>query len=104
MERMKEKIATLAPGRLAGLLSQGLCGHHPLFERDSILEAFEIPDAPVAREDAGDVGRALLSICREPLPVARGTIAALSDSARVSLIRLYFRLLARAEEERASLQ
>jgi hypothetical protein len=103
MERTKDKIATLAPGRLAGLLSQGLCGHHPLFERDSILAAFELPDAPVAREDANEVGQALLAICRDPFPVARGTIAQLSDSARISLIRLYFRLLDRAEEERASL-
>ncbi len=67
MERAREKIATLAPGRLCGLLTQGLRGHHPLFERDSILAAFALPDAPVAREDAN------------------------------------FRLLDRAEEERASL-
>ncbi|HEX9243736.1 MAG TPA: hypothetical protein VF875_14925 [Anaeromyxobacter sp.] len=103
MERAREKIATLAPGRLGGLLSQGLRGHHPLFERDSILAAFALPDAPVAREDANEVGHALLAICRDPLRVARGTIAQLSDSARISLIRLYFRLLDRAEEERASL-
>jgi hypothetical protein len=103
MERVKEKIATLAPGRLAGLLSQGLRGHHPLFERDSILAAFALPDSPVAREDANEVGHALLAICRDPFPVARGAIAQLSDSARISLIRLYFRLLDRAEEERAAL-
>ncbi len=102
MEKAKEKIATLAPGRLAGLLSQGLRGHHPLFERASILAAFELPDAPVAREDATEVGHALLAICRDPLPVARGTVAALTDSARASLIRLYFRLLDRAGEERAT--
>ena len=103
MERTKEKIATLAPGRLAGLLSQGLRGHHPLFERDAILAAFELPDVPVAREDANEVGHALLTICKEPLPVARSAVAALSESARCSLIRLYFRLLDRAEEERHSL-
>jgi hypothetical protein len=102
MEKEKEKIATLAPGRLAGLLSQGLRGHHPLFERDAILAAFELPDAPVAREDANEVGHALLTICKEPLPVARCAVAALSDSARFSLIRLYFRLLDRAEEERSA--
>jgi hypothetical protein len=103
MEKAREKVSTLAPGRLAGLLSQGLCGHHPLFERDSILAAFEVPDAPVAREDASEVGQALLAICRDPFPVALGTVAQLSDSARTSLIRLYFRLLDRAGEERASL-
>lgn len=102
MEREKEKIATLAPGRLAALLSQGLRGHHPLFERDAILAAFELPDAPVAREDANEVGHALLTICKEPLPVARSAVAGLTDSARFSLIRLYFRLLDRAEEERAA--
>ncbi len=102
MEKAKEKVATLAPGRLAALLSQGLRGHHPLFEREAILAAFALPDAPVAREDANEVGHALLTICREPLPAARSAVAALSDSARVSLIRLYFRLLDRAEEERAA--
>ncbi len=100
----KEKLATLAPGRLSLLLSLGLNGHHPLFEREAILEAFELPDAPVAREDANEVGQVLLTICKEPLPVARGAIATLSDSARLALIRLYFRLLDRAEEERRSLQ
>jgi hypothetical protein len=98
----KEKLATLAPGRLSSLLSQGLRGHHPLFEREAILAAFELPDAPVARADANEVGHVLLTICKEPLGVARGAIAGLSDSARLSLIRLYFRLLDRAEEERQS--
>ncbi len=98
-----EDLATLAPGRLSALLSQGLRGHHPLFEHDAIVAAFERPDAPVAREDADEVGQVLLTICKEPLAIARGAIATLSDSARVSLIRLYFRLLDRAEEERRSL-
>ncbi len=102
MERQRDRLVTLAPGRLSGLLAQGLRGHHPLFERDAILAAFELPDAPVAREDAGEVGHALLVICREPLPVARSAVAALSGSARTSLIRLYFRLLDRAEEERSA--
>jgi hypothetical protein len=100
----KEKLSALAPGRLGELLSQGLRGHHPLFDREAILSAFALPDAPVAREDADEVGEALLTICKEPLAVARGAIATLSDSARLSLIRLYFRLLDRAEEERNSLQ
>jgi hypothetical protein len=100
----KERLAALAPGRLAALLSQGLRGHHPLFERDAIIAAFDVPDAPVAREDANEVGQVLLTICKEPLDVARGAVATLSDAARVSLIRLYFRLLDRAEEERRSLQ
>jgi hypothetical protein len=96
----KEKLATLAPGRLSRLLDEGLRGHHLLFERAAILAAFEAPDAPVAREDANAVGEALLTICREPLGVARATVQTLSESARVSLIRLYFRLLDRANEER----
>ncbi len=100
MLREKEKLAMLAPERLAALLSQGLRGHHPLFERDAILAAFELPDTPVAREDANEVGQALLTICKEPLAVACGAVRDLSTSARISLIRLYFRLLDRAEEER----
>lgn len=100
----KDNLATLAPGRLSALLSQGLRGHHPLFDREEILAAFDSPDAPVAREDADDVGQALLTICKEPLEVARVSIATLSDAARLSLIRLYFRLLDRAEEERHSVQ
>jgi hypothetical protein len=101
-EKQKEKIATLAPGRLGPLLSQGLRGHHPLFDHDAILAAFTLPDDPVAREDANEVGNALLTICKEPLPVARAAVANLGASARASLIRLYFRLLDRAEEERAA--
>ena len=99
MERQKDKLVTLAPGRLSGLLAQGLRGHHPLFERAAILEAFDAPDAPMAREDANAVGRALLTICKEPLDVARAEVAALTGSARLSLVRLYFRLLDRAQEE-----
>lgn len=96
---MVEKLATLAPGRLSGLLAQGLRGHHLLFERAAILAAFEAPDAPVAPEDANAVGQALLTICREPLRAARAAVDTLPERARVSLIRLYFRLLDRANEE-----
>ena len=96
-----EKAVTLAPGRLEKLLSHGLNGHHPLFSSDEIRSAFEAPDCPVSVEDANEVGAALLSMCREPVPVARGTVDTMSPRARVSLIRLYFRLLDRAHEERA---
>ncbi len=99
MERQRDKLVTLAPGRLSGLLAEGLRGHHPLFERAAILEAFATPDVPMAREDASAVGRALLTICKEPLDVARAEVAALPDTARLSLVRLYFRLLDRAGEE-----
>jgi hypothetical protein len=103
MEKAKEKLAELGPGRLASLLSEGLRGHHPLFDRDAILAAFALPDAPVAREDADEVGQALLTICKDPLPLARSAVAELTEPARHSLIRLYFRLLDRAEEERSAL-
>lgn len=95
-----EKIATLAPGRLNRLLVHGLNGHHPLFSADEIRTAFEVPDCPVSIEDASEVGSALLSICREPMPVARGAVDTMTPRARISLIRLYFRLLDRANEER----
>jgi hypothetical protein len=97
-----EKIATLAPGRLNKLLDHGLNGHHPLFSADEIRVAFEAPDSPVSIEDANEVGAALLTMCREPVPVARGTVDTMTPRARISLIRLYFRLLDRAHEERAS--
>jgi hypothetical protein len=99
MHDQKEKLATLAPGRLSALLSQGLRGHHPLFDRDAILAAFDGPDESVPREDADAVGQALLTICKEPLEIARGAVATLPPSARLALIRLYFRLLQRAQEE-----
>jgi hypothetical protein len=99
MDSRKEKLVTLAPGRLSGLLAQGLRGHHPLFERAVILEAFAAPDAPMARNDANAVGHALMTICKEPLDVARAEVAKLEGSARASLVRLYFRLLDRAQEE-----
>jgi hypothetical protein len=97
-----EKIATLAPGRLNKLLVHGLNGHHPLFNADEIRVAFEAPDSPVSIEDANEVGAALLSMCRESVPVARGAVDTMTPRARISLIRLYFRLLDRAHEERAS--
>ncbi len=95
-----EKLATLAPGRLSRLLAEGLRGHHPLFDRAAILAAFEAPDVPVAPGDAHAVGHVLLAVCKEPLDVARAAVETLPESARTSLIRLYFRLLDRAGEER----
>jgi hypothetical protein len=79
---------------------EGLRGHHPLFDPEHIREAFAIADRAIAREDADDVGEVLLSICRDPLDVARIAVDGLAPEARLSLIRLYFRLLDRAEQER----
>ncbi len=97
-----EKLSTLAPGRLSSLLVQGLRGHHALFDADAIRQAFEATeeDSAVAREDADEVGQALLSICRDSPRVARGAVEALSPQARTALIRLYFRLLDRAHTEK----
>ncbi len=95
-----DKPIAFAPGRLGQLVSQGLRGHHPLFDEASIRSAFAEEDRPVSREDAGEVGAALLALCRDPAHVARGAVATLSSRARLSLIRLYFRLLDRAQEER----
>jgi hypothetical protein len=97
---MVEKLATLAPGRLSGVLMEGLRGHHPLFDPEEIRAAFAAPDEQVTAGDATEVGQALLAICRDPIHVARGAVDGLSGQARVALIRLYFRLLDRAEEER----
>jgi hypothetical protein len=55
----------------------------------------------VSIEDANEVGAALLTMCREPVTVARGTVDTMTPRARISLIRLYFRLLDRAHEEKA---
>ena len=95
-----DHIGSLAPGRLSERLREGLRGHHLLFEAEAIREAFAQPDRALSTEDADEVGRVLLAICKEPLPVARHAVDGLEAQARVSLIRLYFRLLQRAEEER----
>lgn len=95
---MIEKLATLASGRLSAILSEGLCGHHPLFDPDAIRAAFDAPAEVVDRDDALAIGKVLLSICREPLATARGAVDALDPQARDALIRLYFRLLDRARE------
>jgi len=95
-----EKLENLGPGRLAVRLEEGLRGHHPLFEAGEIRQAFEAEDRPVTRADAGAVGDALLAICGSPLPAARGVVDGLAPRARLALIRLYFRLLDRAQEDR----
>jgi hypothetical protein len=93
-----EKHEMLAPGRLGPLVAEGLRGHHPLFDPAALREALAGPDEPVAREDADEVGRALLSICRDPPDEARLALAALSPRAHAALIRLYFRIVERAQE------
>jgi hypothetical protein len=99
MEKL-EKFETIAPGRLSVILAEGLRGHHPLFEPEEIREAFVLPDGPLTPVDADQVGQALLAIAREPAHAARGAIDALPQISRVALIRVYFRLLERAELER----
>jgi hypothetical protein len=95
----REKLVDLAPGRLSALVTHGLRGHHLLFDHSLILEAFAAPDASVAPEDADAVGAVLLTISQSPLGVARHAVAALPHRARLSLVRLYFRILDRAQEE-----
>lgn len=97
---MEAKLASSAPGRLSVILSEGLRGHHPLFEPEEIRAAFQVPDRPLNALDADEVGQVLLAIAREPAHAARGVIDALSPPSRVALIRVYFRLLERAEQER----
>ena len=62
--------------------------------------AFEVPDRPLDALAADQVGNALLAIAREPAHAARGAIDALSAPSRTALIRVYFRLLERAAEDR----
>jgi hypothetical protein len=95
-----EKLTMQAPGRLSVILVEGLRGHHPLFEADDIRAAFSVPDKPLDALAADQVGQALLAIAREPAHAARGAIDALSPRSKTALIRVYFRLLDRAEEER----
>src|SRR5690349_21226366 len=96
---MDEKLLHVAPGRLAHLLREGLRGHHLLFDQAEIRAAFAAPDEQVSRDQANAIGDALLTICKEPLNSARGTVDALPEKARVALIRLWFRLLDRAGAE-----
>jgi hypothetical protein len=98
-----EKLETIAPGRLSIRLRAALQGHHPLFEPDEIRSAFAGPDRPMGRPETEAVGAALLAMAREPLPAARARIASLDARSRHALVRLYFRLLERAAEERPSI-
>jgi hypothetical protein len=97
-----EKLETLAPGRLSGRLRQSLRGHHPLFEPEQIRDAFDGPDVPMGVPEARAVEAALLAMAREPLAAARARIAGLDARSRRALVRLWFRLLDRAAEERPS--
>lgn len=99
---MEEKLSLEAPGRLSVILIEGLRGHHPLFDPEEIRAAFEVPDRPLDALSADQVGQALLAIAREPAHAAQGTIDALPPPSRTALIRVYFRLLERAAEERRS--
>jgi hypothetical protein len=95
-----ENLTMQAPGRLSVILIEGLRGHHPLFDPDEIRAAFSVPDRPLDALAADQVGQALLAIAREPAHAAQGAIDALSPPSKIALIRVYFRLLDRAEEER----
>lgn len=95
-----DSIGNLAPGRLSERLREGLRGHHLLFDAEEIREAFSVPDRTVSKDEADELGRVLLAICKEPLGAARSAVDGLAPQVRTSLIRLYFRLLQRAEEER----
>ena len=98
-----EKLEAVAPGRLSVRLRMALGGHHPLFEPHEIRDAFAGPDRPMGRPEAEAVGAALLAMAREPLAAARARIASLDSRSRHALVRLYFRLLDRAAEERPSI-
>ncbi len=98
-----EKLAIISLGRLSQLLRAGLVGHHPLFDPAAIRAAFQEPEGPVSRLEADEVGRALVAMAREPLPLARTMVQGLTPAARDALIRLYFRLLDRAREEEGKL-
>jgi len=95
-----EKLETIAPGRLSVRLREALSGHHPLFEPGEIRAAFEAPDLPMGRLQADEVGEALLAMAREPLRAVRTLIESLEPASRDALVRLYFRLLDRAAEEK----
>jgi hypothetical protein len=85
----------LAPGRLAAILDGARSGHHPLFDLAAIRSAFEGPDIPVTRDNAGDLGRAILEVARDPWR-AHELLPRLPERTRAAFIRIYFRLLERS--------
>jgi hypothetical protein len=92
-----DKHVAVAPGKLSAILEQGLSGHHLLFDPGTIRAAFAVDDAPISSGDADEVGRALLAIARGPIGGARAVVEGLPPAARIAFIRLYFRMLDRAE-------
>jgi hypothetical protein len=85
----------LAPGRLSAILRGARSGIHPLFDLDSIREAFSGPEIAVTRDNAGELGRTLLAVARDPRE-APDLLARLPARTRALFIRVYFRLLDRA--------
>jgi hypothetical protein len=85
----------LAPGRLGDLLRGARSGHHPLFAPGEIRRAFESPEVPVTRDNAGELGEVLIALARDPLEGA-AVLRRLSDRSRSALIRVWFRLLERS--------
>jgi len=85
----------LAPGRLGDLLRGARSGHHPLFAPAEIRRAFEAPEVPVTRDNAGELGEVLIALARSPTEGA-AVAQRLSDASRSALIRVYFRLLERS--------
>ena len=85
----------LAPGRLGDLLRGARSGHHPLFAPAEIRRAFESPEVPVNRDNAGELGEVLIALARDP-SAGQAVVQRLSDRSRSALIRVYFRLLERS--------
>jgi hypothetical protein len=88
-----EKERVITSRRLAGLLREGLQGHHLLFEPEEIRAAFASEDVPLSKAESEGVARALLAAALGPLATARRRVATLSPAARDAFIRLYFKLL-----------
>jgi len=85
----------LAPGRLAAILDGARSGHHPLFDLAAIRAAFEGPDIPVTRDNAGALGHAILEVARDPRQAPQ-LLSRLPERTRAAFIRIYFRLLDRS--------
>jgi len=85
----------LAPGRLSAILQGARSGIHPLFDLPDIREAFEGPEIPVTRDNAGVLGSTLLAVAQDP-GQAPALLAALPSPVRALFIRVSSRLLDRA--------